>query len=215
MPTGTALPKVEATRAYGAEVRLTGEVGRRRHAPRPPTARGHRRPPGRRPFDDRAGHRRPGHLGLELAEEMGDAETVLVPVGGGGLISGVAAALAVDAARRAGDRGGGGRARRRWWRRWPPASRSALAAVRTIADGIALKSPVAADLRPRPGLVDDVVTVTDEEIGRALILLLERAKAVVEPAGAVGSGRPAGRQGAGRRHRRWSCCRAATSTRSC
>ncbi len=62
----------------------------------------------------------------------------------------------------------------------------ALDSVRTIADGIALKAPSALTVAHVQARVDEVVTVTDEEIGRALILLLERAKAVVEPSGAVG-----------------------------
>ena len=63
--------------------------------------------------------------------------------------------------------------------------------------------------------MDDIVTVSDEEIGEALVLLLERAKAVVEPAGVAGlAALLAGKVG-GLRSGRWSCCRAATSTRSC
>jgi threonine dehydratase len=58
--------------------------------------------------------------------------------------------------------------------------------VRTIADGIAIKSPSALTLAHAQALVDDVISVTDDEIGRALLLLLERSKQVVEPAGAVG-----------------------------
>ena len=94
MPTGTALPKVEAARGYGAEVRLTGEAVDDAIAEAERFVAGtpaHLVPP----FDDPLVIAGQGTLGLELGEQMGDAETVLVPVGGGGLISGVAAALAV------------------------------------------------------------------------------------------------------------------------
>jgi threonine dehydratase len=184
MPTGTALPKVEAARTYGAEVRLTGEAvddaiaeAKRFVAGTP----AHLVPP----FDDRLVIAGQGTLGLELAEQMGDAELVLVPVGGGGLISGVAAALAATRPEvRVIGVGAEGAASMR-------ASLDAgrpvvLDRVRTIADGIALKCPSQLTFEHVRAYVDDVLTVSDEEIGRALILLLERAKAVVEPSGAVG-----------------------------
>jgi threonine dehydratase len=125
-----------------------------------------------------------GTIGLELAEEAPDAEVVVVAVGGGGLIAGVATALAatrpgvrvvgVEAAGAASVRASldAGRLVR-------------LARVDTMADGIAAKAPSELTLEHIRAHVDDVVTVTEEEISRAVLLLLERAKAVVEPAGAV------------------------------
>jgi threonine dehydratase len=106
-------------------------------------------------------------------------------VGGGGLISGVAAALAVERpeVRVVGVEAAGAASMVASLAAGAPVE---LTTVRTIADGIALKSPSALTFAHVQALVDDVVTVTDEEIGRALILLLERAKAVVEPSGAVG-----------------------------
>jgi threonine dehydratase len=184
MPTGTALPKVEATRGYGAEVRLTGASVEDALAAADDFAaahRGHLVPP----FDDRLVIAGQGTVGLELADEIGDAEVVVVPIGGGGLISGVAAALAVERpdVRVVGVEAAGAASMVASLAAGAPVE---LASVRTIADGIALKSPSALTFAHVRALVDDVVTVTDEEIGRALILLLERAKAVVEPSGAVG-----------------------------
>ena len=83
-----------------------------------------------------------------------------------------------------------------------------------MADGIAVKAPSELTLAHVQAYVDDVVTVTEEEISRALLLLLERAKAVVEPAGA-GLGRRAARRQDPGSGRGASCCRAATSTRCC
>ena len=184
MPTGTPLPKVEATRAYGADVRLTGaavDEAMTAAAHYAEEIGGHLVPP----FDDRLVIAGQGTLGLELADEMGDAEVVVVPVGGGGLISGVAAAMAAarPGLRVIGVEAAGAASMVASLSAGRPV---ALSDVTTIADGIALKSPSALTLAHVTAYVDDVVTVTEEEIGRALILLLERAKAVVEPAGAVG-----------------------------
>ena len=109
-----------------------------------------------------------GTIGLELAEQSADVETVLIPIGGGGLAMGIAIAL-----------------------------RSVLPDVRlvgvqagidgyTIADGIAVKVPSEFTMPILQELLDDIVAVTDDEISEAIVLLLERAKLVVEGAGAVG-----------------------------
>jgi threonine dehydratase len=184
MPTTAPLPKVAATRSYGAEVRLEGTVvddcilAALAHAERT----GATFVP---PFDDPHIIAGQGTVGLELAEGAPDAEVVVVPVGGGGLIAGVATALAhtrpgtkvvgVEAAGAACMRGSldAGRA-------------TVLERVTTMADGIAVRSPSALTLAHVQAYVDDVVTVTEEEISQAVLLLLERSKAVVEPAGAVG-----------------------------
>lgn len=183
MPAGAALPKVEATRAYGADVRLTGDsVDDCMEA-----ARAHAASTGAvlvPPFDDRLVIAGQGTIGLEIAEEAPEAATVVVPVGGGGLVSGIAAALA---AVRPGTRVVGVEAA------GAATMRAALdagrcvpvAALSTMADGIAVKAACELTLRHVQALVDDMVTVTEEEISAALLLLLERAKAVVEPAGAV------------------------------
>jgi threonine dehydratase len=184
MPYAASLPKLEATRAYGADVRIGGAtvddclVEAKAHA----ATTGARFVP---PFDDPLIIAGQGTVGLEVLDEAPDAEIVVVPIGGGGLVAGVAAAVR---ARKPGVRVVGVQAA------GAPAMAHSIAAgrmvildrVETMADGIALKSPSALTLAHCVALVDDVVTVTDAEIGRALILLLERAKAVVEPAGVVG-----------------------------
>jgi threonine dehydratase len=109
-----------------------------------------------------------GTLGLELAEQVPEAEAVLIPVGGGGLASGVAIALHEL---RPNMRLIGVEARREGY---------------TIADGIAVKQPGELTSSILDELLDDVVRVSDEEISKAITLLLERSKLVVEGAGAVG-----------------------------
>jgi threonine dehydratase len=184
MPVKAPLPKVEATRSYGAEVRLVGELVDECFD----AARAYADETGAvyvPPFDDPWVIAGQGTIGLELADEAPEAEVVVVPVGGGGLISGIAAALAHTArsVRVVGVEAEGAAAVRASL----DAGRCvAFDGVSTMADGIAIKSPSELTLAHIHAFVDDVVTVTEEEISRALLLLLERAKAVVEPAGAVG-----------------------------
>jgi len=184
MPANAPLPKVEATKGYGAAVVLAGEdvddciTSAKEHA----AGRGAVFVP---PFDDPLIVAGQGTVGLEIAEESDDdLEVVVVPVGGGGLVAGIATALAhtrrsvkvigVEAA-------------------GAPAMRAALDGGRTVAldrvatmaDGIALRSVCDLTLAHVKAYVDDVVMVSEEEISRALLLLIERSKAVVEPAGAV------------------------------
>jgi threonine dehydratase len=184
MPETAPLPKVEATRAYGARVVLHGTTvdDALAHA-REQASQGdaHLVPP----FDDPLVIAGQGTVGLELAAEAPTVETVLVPVGGGGLLAGVAVALRARRpdVRIIGVEAAGAAAMRASLDRGHAVT---LDAVHTIADGIALKSPSALTLAHVEALVDDVITVTDEEIGRTLVLVLERCKAVVEPAGVVG-----------------------------
>lgn len=184
MPTGAALPKVEATRGYGAEVRFTGHsvddaiAAAREFADESGAAFVP-------PFDDPRIVAGQGTIGLELAEEAPEAEAVVVPVGGGGLVSGIAAALRFTrpGVRVVGVEAEGAASMVASLR---AGHCVALEAVHTMADGIALKQPCALTLAHVRAFVDEVVTVSEEEISRALLLLLERSKAVVEPAGAVG-----------------------------
>ena len=183
MPGGAALPKADATRAYGATVRMAGAtVDEAIEAAQVEATRaGAVLVP---PFDDLDIIAGQGTLGLELAEQTPDAEVVVVPVGGGGLLAGVAAALA---ATRPGVRVVGVEAA------GAPTLSAALAAGRpvtldsmaTMADGIAVGSVSALTLAHAAAYVDEVVTVDEEEISRALLLLVERTKAVVEPAAAT------------------------------
>jgi threonine dehydratase len=184
MPATASLPKVQATRDYGAEVILAGDTVDDAIA----LAKDRAETTGAffaSPFDHPMVIAGQGTVGLEIAEDRPDAATVLVPVGGGGLISGVAAALhhRAPGVRVVGVQAQGAAC-------LLPSMRSGeatpLPRVSTIADGIAIKSPSPLTLAHAQAFVDDVVTVDDDAIGRALVLLLERAKAVVEPAGAVG-----------------------------
>jgi threonine dehydratase len=183
MPLGAPLPKVEATRGYGAVVHLTGEVVDEAIA----AAWAHAEEHGAAyvpPFDDPAVVAGQGTIGLELAEEVADAEVVVVPVGGGGLLAGVATALAHTRpeVRVIGVEPEGA-----------PTLSVALEAGRpvllegltTMADGIAVRCCSPLTLEHAQAYVDGMVTVDEEEISQAVLLLVERAKAVVEPAGAT------------------------------
>lgn len=186
MPTGAALPKVEATRAYGATVRFEGEVVDEciEAAQKFAAETGAVYVP---PFDDRDVIAGQGTIGLELLEEAPGAEFVVVPVGGGGLLAGVAAALALGPA-------GGSRPQVIGVEAaGAPTLTAALAAgrpvtldrVATMADGIAVARCSELTLAHAQRFVHSVVLVDEEEISRAMVLAVERAKAVVEPAGAA------------------------------
>ena len=184
MPAAAPLPKVEATRSYGAEVILTGETfddafeASQKWAADNAAVFVH-------PFDHPAIIAGQGTLGLEILEQIPEAASIVVPVGGGGLISGVATAakaLRPDI-RIIGVEPVGAAAF--------PASLAAgtpvaLSEVSTIADGIAVKNPGELTLAHVERYVDEIVTVTEEQIARAVLLLVERAKQVVEPSGAAG-----------------------------
>ena len=184
MPASAPLPKVAATRAYGAEITLVdGGVDRALeaatvHAERTGSTVVH-------PFEHPDVIAGQGTLGLDVVDDLPDVGTVVVPIGGGGLISGVAAAVK---ARRPDVRVIGVQSERA---AAVPASLAAGHPVQvpvgdTIADGIAVAQPGALTFAHIAALVDDVVTVTDEAIARAVLLLAERAKQVVEPSGAAG-----------------------------
>jgi threonine dehydratase len=176
MPVDAPMAKVDATRSYGAQVELVGEAFDDAYATAQETAEA----TGATfvaPFEDERVIAGQGTLGLELAEQLPELGTVLVPVGGGGLCSGIALALrerrpdvrvvGVQAAACAPLAGG--------TERRP-----------TIADGIAVKYPgeltasILADCRV------EVISVSEEEISEAILLVLERTKLLVEGAGAAG-----------------------------
>lgn len=188
MPLGVPLPKLIATRGYGAEVILEGatvETPLRlaaEFAERTGAVLIH-------PYDHRDVILGQGTLGLEVYDDLPEVDTVLVGIGGGGLIAGIAAAIKARAAV------AGRRVRVIGVQAENAASYpSSLAAGRplevstrpTIADGIAVARPGDIPFEIIAELVDDVVTVSEDDIARALLVLLERAKQVVEPAGAVG-----------------------------
>ncbi|MEY2848219.1 MAG: hypothetical protein RI885_884 [Actinomycetota bacterium] len=187
MPVGVALPKLQATRNYGADVILRGHTVDEplRAAAEFAEAYGAVLIP---PFDHADVVAGQGTVGLEILDQVPDVQTVIVPIGGGGLISGVASALKQRAAR-------DGRSIRVVGVQAAnaaayPVSLAAGAATEismlpTIADGIAVSKPGLLNFDIIRDTVDEVVTVTDDDTARALLVLLERAKLVVEPAGAV------------------------------
>ncbi len=184
MPAGAPLPKVEATQGYGATVVLGGDSYDDAYEASQTWAAEHDavfvhaydHP------DIIAGQ---GTIGLEIVAQLPDVATVVVPVGGGGLIAGVATAVKAlrPDVRVVGVQAAGAAA-------FPTAlaagSPIVLERAATIADGIAVKRPGTLTLRHVQERVDQVVTVTDEAIARAVLLLVERAKQVVEPSGAAG-----------------------------
>jgi threonine dehydratase len=183
MPAGAPLPKVEATRAYGAEIRFAGVTVDEALA----AAAAFEAETGAvliHPFDHPDIVAGQGTVGLELLEQAPDVRTVVVSVGGGGLVSGVAAAMKSvrPDVRVVGVQAAGAAA-------YPPSLRAgrptALESMATIADGIAVGCPGDLTYRMVHDLVDDIVTVSEEALSQALLLCLERAKMVVEPAGAA------------------------------
>ncbi len=182
MPVGAALPKVAATESYGAQVEFHGAgvtealVPAREFAERTGAVLIH-------PFDHEDIIAGQGTLGLEVLEQCPDVKTILVPLGGGGLAAGLAllrserpdlrivGVQAEDAAAY-------------------PASMAAGRPVPstmgvTMADGIAVAQPGDIPFEIIATLLDEIITVSEESMSSALIHLLERAKLLVEPAGAA------------------------------
>jgi len=183
MPTGAPLPKIAATKAYGAQIELTGLTVDDALV----AARGYAEEHGAiliHPFDHRDVIAGQGTVGLEIAEQVPQARTVVVCTGGGGLVSGVAAAVKalMPGVRVVGVQAEGAAAFPHSLAVGRPV---ALASMSTIADGIAVACPGDLNLTHVAALVDDIVTVSEEALSRALLLCLERAKLVVEPAGAA------------------------------
>ncbi|MGV9710642.1 threonine ammonia-lyase [Gordonia sp. NPDC003424] len=183
MPTGAALPKIEATKAYGAEVVLEGTtvdealVAARRYADETGAVLIH-------PFDHPDIVAGQATVGVEILEQLPDVGTVLVPLGGGGLTAGVAAAvkLARPEVRVIGVQAAHAAA---WPQSLSAGQPTALTEMNTMADGIAVARPGDVPFEHISALVDDVATVSEEDLSTALLLMLERAKLVVEPAGAA------------------------------
>ena len=184
MPVDAALPKVAATREYGAEVRLVGVdvdetlAAARAEAERTGAVFIH-------PFDHPDVVAGQGTLALEILEQVPDVRTVVMPLGGGGLVAGVAAAMAeaaphvkvvgVQAARAAAYPGS-----------LAAGVPTTSLARSTMADGIAVGTPGPVPFSIVSELGPEVRTVTEDELSRALLMITERAKLVVEPAGAAG-----------------------------
>ena len=171
MPQDAPMAKVDATRHYGAEVRLTGHALEDSLAAASDDVAEH----GTtfvHPFEDPVVIAGQGTIGLELADQVPQLETAVIPIGGGGLASGIALAL---------------RARKPDLRIVGVQAAGTLPSGSgfTIADGIAVKKPGTLTMSILERVLDDIVSVTDEEISEAVVLLLERTKLVVEGAGAA------------------------------
>lgn len=183
MPEGATIPKVQATLGYGADVRFHGTtIDQALEA-----AQEFSRETGAvliHPFDHVDVIAGQGTVGLEIMARMPEVRTVVVCTGGGGLLSGVALAVkSIDpSVRVVGVQAESAAA-------YPPSLAAGhpirLESMATMADGIAVGRPGDAPFALVQQYVDDIMTVTEEQISRAVLLLLERAKLIVEPAGAA------------------------------
>ncbi|MBT2386961.1 threonine ammonia-lyase [Streptomyces sp. ISL-11] len=182
MPVGAPLPKVAATREYGAEVRLSGQfVDETMRA-----AQDYASETGAvfiHPFDHPDIIAGQGTVGLEILEQCPEVRTIVVGIGGGGLAAGVAVAVKAlrPDVRIVGVQAAGAAA-------YPPSLKAghpvSIEAPATMADGIKVGRPGDVPFAIIDALVDEVRTVSEDELSSALLLCLERAKLVVEPAGA-------------------------------
>ena len=183
MPEGAPIPKEKATRAYGAEVVFHGVsideglVAAKRFAAETGAVLIH-------PFDHVDIVTGQGTCGLEILEQCPDARTVVVPTGGGGFIAGIATAVKAlrPEVRVVGVQAEGAAAYVPSLAEGRPV---ALGSMKTMADGIAVGCPGDVPFRAIQQHVDEMVTVSEESLSRALMMTLERAKLLVEPAGAA------------------------------
>lgn len=187
-PVGVALPKLQATKAYGAEVILGGEsINEPLKAAQDFAAEtGAVRIP---PFDHPDIIAGQGTVGLEIMDQVPDVATVIVPIGGGGLMAGVASAIKQRAQAEGRSIKLIGVQAENAAPYLPSLEAGEPVAVEvraTINDGIAVQKPGALNFAIIKDAVDEIVTVSDDETARAMLVLLERAKLVVEPSGAVG-----------------------------
>jgi len=183
MPAAAPLPKVAATKAYGAQVKVAGTTVDEALLAAAQWGAEH----GAvliHPFDHNDVIAGQGTVGLEILEQCPDVKTIVVCTGGGGLVAGIAAAvkpLKPDVTIVAAQASGAAA--------FPGSLEAghpvALQAMTTIADGIAVGCPGEVTFRHVRDLVDRVVSVDEDALSRALLLCLERAKLVVEPAGAA------------------------------
>ena len=183
LPAGAPISKVEATRRYGAQIEMVPGAYDDAYA-RALQLRDEKGYTFIHPFDDVDVIAGQGTIGLELLEQLPDVDAVIVPIGGGGLCAGVAFAIKsltpnckVYGVQAAG----------------APSLRDALVngeiatlpAVKTNADGIAVKRPGDKTFEIIRQYVDEVVTVTDDEVATAILALIEQQKLITEGAGAV------------------------------
>ncbi|MCB1246004.1 MAG: threonine ammonia-lyase [Acidimicrobiia bacterium] len=184
MPEAAAIPKVSATIDYGADVKLGGadlaeatDLGLAFAADTGATMI--------HPYDDPSIIAGQGTVGLELLEQASEVDTVVIPVGGGGLISGSAIALKTHNPRIR-IVGVSTDAVPTYYRARETGSAAQIDGAPTVADGIAVSRPADICFDIIEKYVDDLVLVTDRQITESVALLLERAKYLVEPSGAAG-----------------------------
>ncbi|MFV0285236.1 MAG: threonine ammonia-lyase [Demequina sp.] len=188
MPLGAPVPKLLATKGYGATVVTEGATVEdclalaQDHASRTGAIMIH-------PFDHPDVIAGQGTVGLEIVQDVPEVSTIVVPVGGGGLVAGIAVAakahaeLAGHEVRVVGVQASASAA-------YPPSLAAgepvSIDRDATIADGIAVARPGALTFPLIRDLVDEIVTVDEDDLARAVLVILERTKLVVEPAGAAG-----------------------------
>lgn len=182
MPQSAPTAKLEATRGYGGTVELESDIRNVfKHVQRLVDQHGYTFVP---PFDDPAIIAGQGTVGLELLDDLRDMATVVVPIGGGGLIAGIATAIKQSRPniRIVGVEPEGAPS---MWRSREQGAPVRLDQINTIADGLA--SPFAGELTFAivQQYVDDLVLVSDADLRDAMTLILERCKLLVEPAGAA------------------------------
>ncbi|WP_296630279.1 threonine ammonia-lyase [Rhodoluna sp.] len=187
MPVGASLPKFQATQNYGANVVLEGSVFAETLA----AAQAYATKKGAifiPPYDHIDVIQGQGTVGLEIMDQVDDVDTILVAIGGGGLAAGVAVAAKLRAAE-AGRKIKVIGVQSEHAASYVPSLKAGkvveIHATPTIADGIAVNKPGRIPFELIKKHIDKVVTVSDDEIAKAIVVLLERAKQVVEPAGAV------------------------------
>ncbi len=183
MPDGAPISKVEATKAYGAKVELVKGAydDAAAYAEKLQQEKGYTFI---HPFDDDEVIAGQGTIGLEILDQIADVDAVLVPIGGGGLISGVAFAIkqlrpeckvyGVQAANAPS-----------MYQSVQQGEQITLDTVFTFADGIAVKHPGDTTYQLVKQYVDEIVTVTEDEIAAAILALIEKQKMIAEGAGAV------------------------------
>lgn len=183
MPAHASQTKVDASRGYGAEVILHGDVFEA--FAKMDELRAERGLTLVHPYEDEHVMAGQGTVGLEIIEDVPEPSLVIVPIGGGGLISGIAAAIKAlhPATRVVGVEPSGAPAMTRALEAGAPVR---LEQIDTIADGLAAPIAGAQTLEHVRAFVDDVVLVSDEDIRTAARLVLERSKLLLEPAGAAG-----------------------------
>lgn len=184
MPEFSPAAKIQATLGYGAELVLHGRTYDEATT-RASEICEEKKSVFIHSFDDPMVIAGQGTIGLEILEDMPNLDVIVVPVGGGGLISGVSIALKniKPNVKIYGVQASGAPSMAASLKKGEIVE---LPTVDTIADGIAIKKPSNLTLDITSELVDDIIVVDDDEIAHAIFMLLERCKQVVEPAGAVG-----------------------------